>query len=142
MGVIIVGVDGSDTATQAAMTAARMAAAFGKELKVVSAYGKFEVETVGEDEELTFSTASEARSVADSIIEKILAEHPGLEVSAQAAGGKPAVALLSVAASTDADMIVVGNKRVQGAARLLGSVATDVARKAPCDVYVAHTHDR
>jgi len=142
MGVIIVGVDGSDTATQAALTAARLAAGLGSELRVVSAYGKFEVETVGDDEELTFSTASEARSVAEGIIEKIRAAHPGLEVSAQAAGGKPAVALLSVAASTDAEMIVVGNKRVQGAARLLGSVATDVARKAPCDVYVAHTHDR
>lgn len=142
MGVIIVGVDGSDTATQAAMTAAELASALGSELRVVSAYGKFEVETVGDDEELTFSTASEARSTADAIIEQIRDTFPALEVVGQAAGGKPAVALLSVAASTDAQMVVVGNKRVQGATRLLGSVASDVARKAPCDVYIAHTHER
>ena len=31
-------------------------------------------------------------------------------------------------------MIVVGNKRVQGAARVLGSIAGDVAKRAPCNV--------
>ena len=28
----------------------------------------------------------------------------------------------------------------EGLARVLGSVAADVARKAHCDVHVAHTH--
>ena len=36
-------------------------------------------------------------------------------------------------------MIVVGNKRVQGLARVLGSVASAVAQHAPCDVYIAKT---
>lgn len=30
-------------------------------------------------------------------------------------------------------MVVVGNKRVQGMARVLGSVASAVAKDAPCD---------
>jgi CRP-like cAMP-binding protein len=39
----------------------------------------------------------------------------------------------------DATMIVVGNRRVQGAKRLLGSIASDVLHHASCDVLVAHT---
>jgi nucleotide-binding universal stress UspA family protein len=39
----------------------------------------------------------------------------------------------------EARMIVVGNRRVQGAARVLGSIASDVAKHAPCDVYIANT---
>ena len=45
-------------------------------------------------------------------------------------------------ASVDADMIVVGNKRVQGAARILGSIASEVARKAQCDLHIVYTHAR
>ena len=43
------------------------------------------------------------------------------------------------AARIDASMIVVGNRRVQGKARVLGSIATDVTRTAPCDVLVVDT---
>jgi nucleotide-binding universal stress UspA family protein len=36
-------------------------------------------------------------------------------------------------------MIVVGNRRMQGIGRVLGSVANSVAHNAPCDVYIAKT---
>jgi nucleotide-binding universal stress UspA family protein len=36
-------------------------------------------------------------------------------------------------------MIVVGNRRMQGLGRLLGSVANDVAHHAPCDVHIVKT---
>ena len=39
----------------------------------------------------------------------------------------PATSLCDEAVRLDASMIVVGNKRVQGAARVLGSIAGDVA---------------
>jgi nucleotide-binding universal stress UspA family protein len=39
----------------------------------------------------------------------------------------------------EATMIVVGNHRVQGLTRVLGAVATDVTRHAPCDVLIANT---
>lgn len=51
----------------------------------------------------------------------------------------PATALCDEAERLEASIIVVGNRGVQGAARLLGSVATDVARRAPCDVLIANT---
>ncbi|MFI5426024.1 universal stress protein [Aeromicrobium sp. UC242_57] len=53
--------------------------------------------------------------------------------------GKPADALVSAAKEIGADLIVVGNRRVQGISRILGSVATDVAHHAPCDVYIVKT---
>lgn len=76
------------------------------------------------------------------MVARVRAQFPGVEVLAQAASGKPADALLAAAEQTGAELIVVGNKRVQGAARILGSIATQVARKAPCDVYIAYTHAR
>jgi nucleotide-binding universal stress UspA family protein len=36
-------------------------------------------------------------------------------------------------------MIVVGNRRMHGIGRVLGSVANSVAHNAPCDVYIAKT---
>ena len=56
-----------------------------------------------------------------------------------AARGKPAEALIAEAERTNALMIVVGNRRMQGIGRLLGSVANSVAHNAPCDVYIAKT---
>jgi nucleotide-binding universal stress UspA family protein len=53
--------------------------------------------------------------------------------------GKPADALVEEAKRLGADLIVVGNRRVQGIGRVLGSVATDVAHHAPCDVYIVKT---
>ena len=39
-------------------------------------------------------------------------------------------------------MIVVGNKRVQGFTRFLGSVARTIASEAHCDLYIVNTHQR
>lgn len=52
----------------------------------------------------------------------------------------PASGLCDEAVRLDASVIVVGNKRVQGAARVLGSIAGDVAKRAPCNVMIVHTH--
>ena len=38
-----------------------------------------------------------------------------------------------------ADMIVVGNRRMQGVQRILGAVANDIAHHAQCDVLVVKT---
>ena len=39
----------------------------------------------------------------------------------------------------EAEVIVVGNRRMQGVGRLLGSVANEVAHNAPCDVLIVKT---
>ena len=63
----------------------------------------------------------------------------GVEVTSAGASGKPGEALVTEAERLGATMIVVGNRRVQGIARVLGSVAAAVAHHAPCDVYIAKT---
>jgi nucleotide-binding universal stress UspA family protein len=39
----------------------------------------------------------------------------------------------------NAQLIVVGNNRVQGIGRVLGAIALDVARRASCDVLISDT---
>ena len=148
MGVIIVGVDGSEPGAQAALAAARLASALGSELRVVSAYGRGE-ERGEEYGEWAFgagshdaSALSGATQAADGAIARIRAFYPHLAVSAHATSGRPAAALLQAADRFDAELIVVGNKNVQGASRILGSVAKEVAKRARCDLYVAHTTPR
>ena len=53
--------------------------------------------------------------------------------------GDPADAILRVANEVGADLIVVGNRRMQGPSRVLGSVANDVAHRAPCAVLILKT---
>ena len=140
---IITGVDGSDTAAAAAHKAAELAQALDAELYVLCAYGKFEVEKFSEgSDEYILTTRDDAKRVAARAVLALRGEFPTLAVTSAPAEGKPGAALLEAAERLDADVIVVGNKRVQGISRLLGSIAREVASRALCDVYVAHTHQR
>ena len=62
-----------------------------------------------------------------------------LTTHVEVVSGAAARCILDYVSSIGANLIVVGNRRVQGIERLLGSVAIDVLRHAPCSVYVAHT---
>lgn len=141
-GPIIVGVDGSDTADKAARSAARLAKALDVELLVVCAYGHAETERVNAlGRGFVLDHEERALYAANASIEQLRGDYPDLEITPLASEGKPAEALVDLAAERDAQMIVVGNRRAQGLARVLGSVASDVTRRARCDVYVAHTND-
>lgn len=142
--IIVAGVDASETAAAAADRAAAVATAFGARLHLVSAYDRLETETmtIGSDT-LMLSTETDAEHVAEEAAAVVRSAHPDLEITTAAKEGKPGEALVKVADALGADLIVVGNKRVQGVAgRVLGSIARDVAAHASCDVYVAHTHTR
>lgn len=141
---IVTGVDGSDTALAAAERAAVLAGALGARLHVVSAYGKFEQETVKIGSDTMFlSSEKDAEDLAAKVTGTLRAAYPDVEMTSGAAEGKPGEALVATAEAIGADLIVVGNKRVQGiAGRVLGSIARDVAAHASCDVYVAHTHQK
>ena len=110
---------------------------------MVSAYAKFELETLqAGGDEFRFTTKDDSLAIAGQAASLLETEFPGLQVRADTAEGKPAAALVQAAEDLGVDLIVVGNKRVQGLSRVLGSVARDVAVHAHCDVYVAHTHHR
>jgi nucleotide-binding universal stress UspA family protein len=134
--IILVGVDGSDSSRRAAETAASLAASTGATLHVMMASEDRDRPAEGQyigDVRLQ----SPAEATATEIAESLTGIVPN--VQAGPAHGKPADALVQVATDIGADLIVVGNRRVQGIGRLLGSVAADVAQHAPCDVYIAKT---
>ena len=139
MNEIIVGVDGSATARMAAVAAAEMAAKFDRPLHIVMSMTRntsqevhgggserWHVDSIGVAEDLLKSLAGELRATVPVSHAVVLSD--------------PATALCEEAARLDASIIVVGNKRVQGAARVLGSIAGDVAKRAPCNVFIVHTH--
>ncbi|MFD1858326.1 universal stress protein [Aeromicrobium camelliae] len=138
MDLIIVGVDGSSTALSAARTAAALARALEARLHVITAVTRdsldyedaqhhVQVDVAGDAEDLAAQTAETLRSVAPQVTSAVVT-------------GRPADALVSEAERLGADLIVVGNRRVQSSvARVMGSIATAVAHHAPCDVYIAHT---
>lgn len=137
---ILVGVDNSDAARSAAITAARMAEAFGAELHVATAFGKFESDRPVHSGDDLATDHEQALAIAERSLVSVRAAHPDVQVELHAVGGKPAEALVRTAEAIGADILVVGNKRVQGLGRMLGSIAGEVAKNAHCDVLVAHTH--
>jgi nucleotide-binding universal stress UspA family protein len=134
--IILVGVDGSDSSRRAAETAASLAASTGATLHVMMAAEDrdrpSEAQYVGD-----VRIQSRAEAIATEIADSLTGTTPNVQASP--AHGKPADALVQVATDIGADLIVVGNRRVQGIGRLLGSVAADVAQHAPCDVYIVKT---
>ncbi|HEV3069922.1 MAG TPA: universal stress protein [Solirubrobacteraceae bacterium] len=142
---IVVGTDGSDTATQAVRQAVDLAAAVGATLEIVSAYEPVPAQRLREErrdtpEELEW--AINPREDVDTTLETAaeLARGAGVGVNIYSRQGDPADAILDVAEEREADLIVVGNKGMTGAKRfLLGSVPNKVSHHAPCSVLIIRT---
>jgi nucleotide-binding universal stress UspA family protein len=140
---IVVGTDGSETASRALREAADLAKSTGATLHVVSAYERASgAHLSGEDtpERATWMVGPDAQvdSVLDTAAGGLHAE--GMEVQSHARAGDPADALLDVAAEQDADLIVIGNKGMTGTKRfLLGSVPNKISHHAPCSVLIVRT---
>jgi nucleotide-binding universal stress UspA family protein len=138
-GTIVVGVDGSPTARKAAEAARDLATALGATLHVVSAYDGARSDVFGSgSEKWLVSDADKAEHVARSVADTL---GGSIRITHAAAGGRPADALIREAIRKEARVIVVGNRRMHGIGRVLGSVANSVAHNAPCDVYIANTYD-
>lgn len=136
MSAIIVGVDRSQTAHLAAEKAAELAKALNKPLHLVMAVkdGKSQSTQVGADQFFDDWVAN-----ANQFLQSMRVELGVNNTTTALGGSDPAKSLCDEATRLGASMIVVGNKRVQGAKRVLGSVASAVTHHAPCDVLVAHT---
>lgn len=134
---IVVGYDGTDTSRDAVGEAATLARAFGCQLHVINVVdtGRLRQDVVGVD---LVSEATDAASASNEALQGA-GELAGLAVRTEVLAGSPPHRMLEYAASVDADLVVVGNRRMQGVSRVLGSVALDILRRADCAVYVAHT---
>ena len=134
---VVVGADDSSTAREAVMIAADVAQSGGAELHIVTAYDPKSVRADDLPEELRFSAMHPAESLLRRL--SVLVRERGLEPVVHAAEGDPVDAIVAVADSVGADLIVVGNKGMKGVRRVLGSVPNSVAHKAPCSVLIADT---
>ena len=135
MDEIVVGVGGTPTAHEAARRAAELASALGVGLHIVTSVKRHGANVSAHGERWHIDSFSAGEQLLDS-----LGVEFGIDPTTKSVQtGDAADALCEEAARLDAQMIVVGNRRVQGAARVLGSVATHVARHAGCDVLIAHT---
>jgi nucleotide-binding universal stress UspA family protein len=142
---IVVGTDGSDTATEAVRQAIELALAVGARIELVSAYEPVSDARLREDsirvpEDLQWIV--NPREDVDSTLESAAREirAAGVEVEVFARQGDPADAILDVAEERGSDLIVVGNKGMTGAKRfLLGSVPNRVSHHAPCAVLIIRT---
>jgi nucleotide-binding universal stress UspA family protein len=141
---IVVGTDGSPLAKPTVSRAAWLAAHDDADLVIVCAYSGLSrrqearnVATIGGDSRigqvLGRAAADEAMSAAVSV-----ARECGATVTAALlVDGEPAQALLAVAAERQADLIVIGARQdLTLAERLLGTVATEVVRRAPSEVLI------
>jgi nucleotide-binding universal stress UspA family protein len=143
---IVVGTDGSTTATKAVGRAAELASAQSATLVIVSAFRpvpeqKLRNERVGAPQDLAYVV--NPREEVDRVlaVAKRTAEGAGVsEVRTEAVDSGPAEAIIDVADSIGADLIVVGNQGMTGAKRfLLGSVPNRIAHHSPCDVLIVKT---
>lgn len=142
---IVVGTDGSDTATQAVREAVDMAKATGATLELVSAYApvaesrlRAERRDAPEDVQWAINPKQEVElSLSDAAD---IARESGVKVNTHAVQGDPADAIIEVAEKQNSDVVIVGNKGMTGAKRfLLGSVPDKISHHAPCSVLIVRT---
>lgn len=141
---IVVGAGGSETATGAVLAAAELAERFGATVHLVSVVNAPALMSATVDAGAAGAvsqwrdeaTAAEQESMARTVVEL---GGRGIDVRSHVAGGDPASTLCRVAEEERADLIVVGNRGMRGARRVLGSVPNSVTHQAPCHVLVVRT---
>jgi nucleotide-binding universal stress UspA family protein len=143
---ILVGTDGSDTATTAVRYAIDLARELGARLLIVSAYEpvsdqRLRNEKLEVPEDLQWMV--NPRGDVLEMLERAKSEATGagvVDVETYARQGDAADAILDVAEEQRSDLIVVGNRGMTGAKRfLLGSVPNKVSHHAPCSVLIVRT---
>ena len=144
-GSLVVGTDGSETASEAVNQATELAQKLGAKVHLVSAYepvpeGRLreERQTIPEDLQWMVNPREDVDATLQEAAKGMRAS--GVQVEIHAREGDPADAILDVAEEQGADLIVVGNKGMTGAKRfLLGSVPNKVSHHAPCSVMIIRT---
>ena len=139
MNSIVVGTDGSDTASLAVMRAGALAKALGASVHLVCAFKTVAVRAGHTPEGQAFE---EARDAALAVVEDAARglQDAGVHVEHHAIYGDAAEALLETAEANRARLIVVGSKGMSDARRyLLGSVPNKVSHHASCNVLIVRT---
>jgi nucleotide-binding universal stress UspA family protein len=148
---IVVGTDGSERAMRAVEKAADLAKTLGATLHIVQAYK-------GVDDTVAAAMASGSMVVTSPELGDVAKEEAdaigggleavadglrgrGIAVETRAVPGSAANVILETAQALGAELIVVGNRGMTGAKRILGSVPNTLAHRAECAVLIVPTED-
>jgi nucleotide-binding universal stress UspA family protein len=137
MGVVVVGVDGSEHGDAALRFAAEEAALRGGHLRVVCAWEvpASVVMSVGLVSGMMESFRDEAETIVQAALALVVKLQPSVSCEARVVEGHPGSVLLGEA--KEATLLVVGNRGRGGfAGMMLGSVSHQVLHGAPCPVTV------
>jgi len=136
---IVVGTDGSQTAKRAVAMAADLARQTGGHLHLVNGYR--DPADPGGTATVYQSTRSRWHEASEAVLDEALDDPAleGLSVDRHSVVGGPTDALVTVAEGIGADLIVVGNRGLQGARRMPDSIPETVAHRAPCHVLIVKT---
>ena len=135
---VVVGADESATAAEAVRVAIELVKLTDGQLHIVTAYKPQQLRSAAGDE---FAGSMSAVDLAQTVLTDLAsrARSGGIAVETHLKDAAPADAICDVATQVKADVIVVGNKGMQGMRRVLGSVPNSVAHQAPCAVLIAFT---
>jgi nucleotide-binding universal stress UspA family protein len=154
---IVVGTDGSAGAAKAVLGAAGLAASQGEcTLHIVTVQKPVSSNALAASELAASAPVAEAdweeeiradldRLLAEASETAVEASHApgaastGLTIETHARFGNPAEVLCDIAAHLNADLLVVGNRGMQGGRRFLGSVPNTVSHHSPCSVLIFDT---
>jgi nucleotide-binding universal stress UspA family protein len=147
---IVVGTDGSDRASEAVLAAAELAATQPEAvLHIVTVQKPLSPSAVAAGEMAAAAPVAAERTWEDEIkveLETALSRAAetakrvcDTRIETHARFGSPAEVLCDIAAHLQADLIVVGNRGMQGGRRFLGSVPNTVSHHAPCSVLIVDT---
>jgi nucleotide-binding universal stress UspA family protein len=146
---IVVGTDGTKTATVAVDAAIDLARLVGAILHVVHAHkvlsgahaaagaemGIVPLDIMAANEDIH----NQGMQICEQVV--ITAERVGVHAEAHCVAGDAADAVIRVAADVHADLIVVGNRGMTGMRRfVLGSVPNKVAHHCPTSILIVDTH--
>jgi nucleotide-binding universal stress UspA family protein len=142
---IVVGTDGSAGAQRAVDRAGDLAQALQADVHVLCSYpsaspGPWMAAAGGLAIAEAASTAN-AQERAEEIVARAAERlnRRGIPSRTHVCGGDPAASLITIAADVHAQMIVVGNRGMSGARRVLGSVPNSVSHHARCSVLIVET---
>ncbi|KIQ19682.1 universal stress protein [Rhodococcus sp. Leaf7] len=142
---VVVGTDGSDSSLRAVEKAAALAGDSDATLYIACAYYPADSKSSSQDADALKEDAYQITGSAPT--QEILRTAKERAVAAGASSieerpvvGNPVDSLLELVGEVKADLLVVGNRGLNSlTGRLLGSVPSDAARKARCDVLIVHT---
>ena len=144
---IVVGTDGSPGASHALDHAVELARLSGATLHVVSAHkltSPYQLASAGEVG-MAAAAMGDANEALHADAEHICAaaseraRSAGVTVEEHCVPGDAADALLTVAGDTGCDLLVVGNRGMTGARRVLGSVPNTLSHHCPTNLLIVDT---